>query len=33
VTDVERRSASLHVAKLLRERRVAEVEPGRYQRV
>lgn len=30
---VERRSAALHVAKLLRQGRVQEVEPGRYRRV
>jgi glyoxylase-like metal-dependent hydrolase (beta-lactamase superfamily II) len=32
VFDVERRSAAMHVAKLLRQGRIVEVEPGRYQR-
>ncbi len=33
VDNVERRSAELHVARMLRRGEVAEVEPGRFQRV
>ena len=33
VDNVERRSAELHVARMLRRGEAAEVEPGRFQRV
>jgi hypothetical protein len=32
VESVERRSAEMHVARMIRRGEAAEIEPGRYQR-